>query len=108
VNIEEIEQMAAHRHETVEQFSSRFVRRVGHRYSLIERPGGDCIFWSSGEGCTVYDARPTQCRTWPFWSDNIATRRAWEGVRKVCPGSGQGQLFSVEEIRATAARVHTS
>ena len=29
---------------------SRFVRRVGQRHSLIERPGGDCIFWEKGAG----------------------------------------------------------
>ena len=42
---EEIARLAAHRGETVDQFSKQYVRRVGQRYSLIEKPGGDCIFW---------------------------------------------------------------
>lgn len=109
VDADEIARIAAHRNESPEQFSKRFVRRVGNRYSLVERPGGDCIFWSSEAGCTVYPARPAQCRTWPFWPENIADAESWERTVRVCPGSGSegGRLFTVEEIRATAAKVHT-
>jgi Fe-S-cluster containining protein len=104
---EEIARLAAYRGETVEQFSKQYVRRVGQRYSLIEKPGGDCIFWDKAAGCTVYPARPVQCQTWPFWPENIETPEDWEGVKSVCPGSGRGQWFSLEEIQAAAARVHT-
>jgi Fe-S-cluster containining protein len=108
VNLEEIARLAEHRGLTVEAFSTRFVRRVGRRLSLIERPGGDCVFWDRQAGCTVYEARPIQCQTWPFWPENIASEEAWGHVKDVCPGSGRGRVFSVEEIRATASRVHTS
>ena len=107
VNLEEITAIAAFRGESVDDFGRKFLRRVGDRVSLIERPGGDCIFWDKASGCTVYPARPVQCRTWPFWDENIETPEDWERVRGGCPGSGQGQMFSLEEIRATAARVHT-
>jgi uncharacterized protein len=105
VDAEEIARLAAFRGESVEQFSERYIRRVEDRHSLIERPGGDCVFWDRQAGCTVYPARPVQCRTWPFWSENIATPAAWEHVRRVCPGSGRGQWFSVEEIQASARQV---
>jgi uncharacterized protein len=108
VNAEEIADLAGHRGMSVEEFGRKFVRRVGDRYSLIERPGGDCIFWDRAVGCTVYEARPIQCRTWPFWPENVESPESWEQVIQVCPGSGRGQLFTVDEIRATAARVHTS
>jgi hypothetical protein len=109
VNAEEIAAIATYRNETLEQFSKRFVRRVGGRYSLVERPRGDCIFWSSESGCTVYAARPAQCQTWPFWPENIADRESWDRACVSCPGSGAegARVFSVDEIRATAARVHT-
>lgn len=106
VDAAEIAALAAFRGESLDQFSRQFVRRVGDRLSLVERPGGDCIFWDKTAGCTVYPARPTQCRTWPFWPENIETREDWEHVTGVCPGSGSGRVFSVEEVRATAARVH--
>lgn len=103
----EIGRLAAFRGETVDQFSRKFVRQVGDRYSLVEKPGGDCIFWDKSAGCTVYPARPTQCQTWPFWPENIETAEAWDDVTQICPGSGKGQWFSLDEIRASAAKVHT-
>jgi hypothetical protein len=107
VNAEEIARLAEFRGETVERFSRAFVRRVGADYSLIEKPGGDCVFWDKQSGCTVYPARPVQCQTWPFWPENIATRDDWARVERVCPGSGRGRVYGVEEVRASAAKVHT-
>ena len=107
VNEAEITRLAEFRGMSLDDFGRRFLRRVGENISLVERPGGDCIFWDKAVGCTVYEARPVQCRTWPFWPENIATPDNWDSVTKVCPGSGQGQVFSVEEITATASRVHT-
>jgi uncharacterized protein len=107
VDADEIARLAEHRGQTAAQFSKAYVRRVGQRYSLIEKPGGDCIFWDRAAGCTVYPARPTQCRTWPFWSGNIETPEAWEAVTRVCPGSGQGRWFSLEQIEAAAARTRS-
>ena len=106
VNEEEIARLAEFRGESLEQFCKRYVRRVRDHYSLIEKPGGDCIFWSREVGCTVYDARPVQCRTWPFWAENFETPQAWEGVKRGCPGAGQGRVYTVEEILDSASRVH--
>ena len=104
VEDDEIARLAAFLNLTLEQFSRRYLRRVGDRLSLIERPGGDCVFWDKGAGCVVYPARPVQCQTWPFWSENIETEAAWAEVKGVCPGSGRGRVFTVEEVQATAAR----
>lgn len=104
VSVEELERLAEHTGHSVEQFAQRYVRQVGRRYSLVERPNGDCVFWDRSAGCTVYAARPTQCRTWPFWSENIETPQDWDDVRQTCPGSGTGQWYSVEEIEAAASR----
>ena len=56
------------------------LRRVGFRYSLTEKPNGDCVFLQSSRGkrgCAIYSVRPLQCRTWPFWSSNIDTPEDW-------------------------------
>lgn len=62
------------------------------------QPNGDCIFWQGG--CTIYKERPRQCRTFPFWGENLGTRGEWKGLKAFCPGIGTGKLYPLEEIRA--------
>ena len=76
--------------------SRRYVRKAGSRYSLIEKPNGDCIFYS--KGCTVYPARPVQCRSFPFWPENLKSQTAWNEMAAECPGTGSGRLYQVENI----------
>lgn len=57
-----------------------------------------CHFLGEG-GCTVYPARPVQCRTFPFWKENLKTRTSWESVSGFCPGIGQGDHHTRDRIR---------
>ena len=68
------------------------------RLSLKEKKNYDCIFWEEG-GCTVYDARPLQCRAFPFWDSVLSSRVDWEMTSKSCPGVNKGSLHSEETIR---------
>ena len=69
---------------STEEFQRRYVRKVGIRKSLIELPGGDCVFFHRESGsCQVYQQRPRQCRTWPFWHSNLATPAAWREMCRV-------------------------
>jgi Fe-S-cluster containining protein len=99
VNAEEIAALAERLEMDVERFERKYVRRVGVRRSLVEFPNGDCVFFD-GESrkCTVYEQRPRQCKTWPFWDSNLRTPEAWKETCEVCPGSGRGKLIGVEEI----------
>jgi Fe-S-cluster containining protein len=93
----------------LETFRDRYVRRLGRSRSLVEREtdfGHDCVFLDreSQPGkavCSIYKARPRQCRTWPWWPENLASRRAWEATRRrtPCPGMGQGTVHSPQQIR---------
>jgi Fe-S-cluster containining protein len=101
VNNEEIEALAAVVGMTAEAFEDQYVRRVGVRKSLKEFPSGDCVFLDSQtRKCSVYQARPRQCRTWPFWDSNLKTPEDWKHTCAVCPGSGQGQLHHLDEIES--------
>ena len=102
VNKEEIAALAAENGEAdVEHFEDLYVRKVGIRKSLKEFPNGDCVFFDSDKRvCSVYNVRPRQCRTWPFWDSNLRTSKAWEQTCEVCPGAGKGQLYSLETIEA--------
>jgi len=89
--------------------TSSFTRRYcvpaeGGR-SLRARDGG-CVFLDKGL-CSVYEARPLQCRTWPFWPENM-TRRTWREVSDFCPGVGQGPLIPAATIRSRLAAQRAS
>ncbi len=85
-------------------FERQYVRNVGIRKSLKEYPNGDCVFFDGQtRRCKVYEARPRQCRTWPFWDSNLRSPDHWERTCRVCPGSGDGELHSAEEIDALRA-----
>ena len=67
------------------------------RVSLLEKKNYDCIFWENG-GCTVYEARPFQCRSFPFWSNILRERTSWELHKQSCPGMGSGEMHTRREI----------
>ena len=73
-------------------------RPVDGERSLREKANGDCIFYDKTVGCTIYEVRPAQCRTWPFWETNVRSPAAWQRTCEACPGSGQGDLIPAEEI----------
>jgi len=84
-------------------FRSQYVRKVGRRYSLREVQGSkDCVFLTeragAGRGCRVYDVRPTQCRTWPFWARNLGGPDDWSEAGMRCPGINRGPLVPFKDI----------
>jgi len=97
----EIQALAAAVGIGVEQFEGRYVRSVGVRKSLKEFANGDCVFFDNQRRtCAVYEARPRQCRTWPFWDSNIRSPERWEQVCEYCPGAGKGSVVPLQEIIA--------
>ena len=65
--------------------------------SLKEKQNYDCIFWEDG-GCSVYEFRPLQCRTYPFWAPHLESLEAWENEKQHCPGIGDGKLYTKRGI----------
>ena len=98
VNDEELAAIAEFRGETLEEVTGLYTHIVWQKRSLREKSNGDCVFYDKEAGCTIYSVRPRQCRTWPFWQSNVGNPEAWEETCRVCPGSGQGELISAEEI----------
>ena len=64
--------------------------------SLKEKSNKDCILWDSG--CTVYNNRPLQCVTFPFWNSILASKENWEAAASECPGMNNGQFYSKQMI----------
>lgn len=78
-------------------FTRRYCDKSGDYYHL-KSPEDDCGFLE-GKRCGVYNARPTQCRTWPFWPENLNPRVWREEVASFCPGIGKGRLYTADEIK---------
>ena len=88
-NEEEGKVMAAKLGLDVATFLERYARRLDKKWSLREQEIDgrfDCVFLdrdTPGKAtCRLYEARPTQCRTWPFWPENLESRAAWEEARR--------------------------
>lgn len=98
INDEELSALAAYRNEPAGQVVTLYTRQARRGLTLREKANGDCIFYDRHLGCTVYEVRPRQCRTWPFWESTVRDPEAWQRTCKECPGAGSGDLISAEEI----------
>ncbi|HHO41884.1 MAG TPA: YkgJ family cysteine cluster protein [Epsilonproteobacteria bacterium] len=72
----------------VEEFAKIYLKKVGHRYSLIEKVLSEddvaCIFFDENlNRCKIYKVRPKQCRTFPFWEQ---FKNSEDEVKNECPG----------------------
>ena len=82
----DVVRIAGHLDLSLDDFGRRYVRQVGGRYALLESPkDGACVFLS-GERCSIYDARPAQCRSFPFWDRLLASPERWRQAALECEG----------------------
>jgi len=97
-----------------DEFLDRYTRDTPEGRSIkdIRAEGSrtfDCVFLARDAGgralCTIYDVRPGQCRTWPFWPSNLRSPDAWEDATRTCPGMNSGALHAPDTIRLTRNRV---
>ncbi len=98
---EEIINLAKFLEMPIDQFMKVYCRTVDHgdylMVSLREKSDYDCIFLTD-KGCSVYPVRPKQCATYPFWENIMSSPEAWLEESRRCPGIGEGELISKEEI----------
>jgi uncharacterized protein len=83
------------------EFLHTYTRQVGHRIALLEDPKQfDCVFLIENR-CQVYNARPKQCRLFPFWKDLLQSKKQWLSQKKYCEGIDheEGTFFSLQTIQ---------
>ena len=84
---------------TLEELQKTYLSTVDGYTVFRDAGSGACIFWNNiVKGCKIYEARPTQCRTYPFWKTLLYRKRRWEEELYKCPGIGEGRLYAEEEI----------
>lgn len=93
-------------------FRDRYAHKTFGKWTLDEvkneKGEFDCVFLETSSdgkrGCSIYEDRPMQCRTWPFWPENLKSLRAYTLAGERCPGmtaglEGEGKLYTIDQIR---------
>jgi Fe-S-cluster containining protein len=101
VNQADIERAAQFLSITPREFEKKYVYRTRHRMRLRVPRGKNCHFLHEG-GCSIHPAKPTQCRTFPFWPELIQVWSEWRKASRYCPGIGTGPLVQLETARREA------
>ncbi len=82
----DLEKLSAHFLLNEEEFLKKYCRFVDGQYALLDRlESYDCIFLKEKK-CSVYEARPIQCRTFPWWIQHLREPRDWEEAAVRCEG----------------------
>jgi len=98
VSVEEIHAIAALLKMDRQEFENRFVRHYSSgQMSLTEKRNGECVLLE-GHGCGVYEARPKQCRDYPFWPEIMKSPFAWLKEASRCPGINVGDVHEAPKI----------
>ncbi len=87
INSQEIQALSLHLKISVEDLKIRFLNKIAYKYSIKEVKLASnnyacCFFNLDKKQCSVYDVRPNQCRTFPFWD---YFKENEEEVYKECP-----------------------
>lgn len=87
VSEDEMQAMAELLHITLSEFKRKYTRQKNNRYALVEKKSEDrpCVFLQEKK-CMVYHARPQQCRTYPWWKENLNSEESWKLAAETCEG----------------------
>jgi Fe-S-cluster containining protein len=97
---QDLEKLAAHFQLSLEKFSRKYVRLIDGGAALLDKPvSGDCVFLENNQ-CTVYESRPIQCKTFPWWIDHLRDPKDWDEAAERCEGINHpdAPLVAVEHI----------
>ena len=102
ISREEISEMATALNMNEKTFKMRYVRNRDNRLALVEKKNGkdgrDCIFLKDNK-CEIYQSRPQQCRTFPWWRENLNTPESWRLAAEFCEGiTSSAPLVALAEI----------
>lgn len=103
VSPEEAQKIADHLQVSLEDFLRRYTRKVNGHLSLTEDPTSfDCVFLR-GKQCSIYEVRPEQCRTYPWWKENVKSPQSWEEEAVRCEGINhkEAPVISLNVIQKT-------
>ena len=94
--------LARHLKLSLKDFRDQCMTSTEDNQASLKMDQGRCVFLREGR-CSVHEFKPTQCRTWPFWPENLASPKAWrKEVESICPGSHSDSVIAAKEIARQA------
>lgn len=91
---------------SLELFKRKYVRQRDNRYALVEKKSENnaCIFLKEKK-CSIYEARPSQCRTFPWWKENLNSKESWDLAAQSCEGINEAAtLVPYDQIEKHAGK----
>lgn len=95
---DDLESLAAAVGLSVAETRRRYTFRDENGWIELDFSGGRCIMLDEKTNlCTVYESRPTQCRTFPFWPEMIRRGEWTAEAKRICEGVGNGRVVPKED-----------
>lgn len=108
LTLEDRKRFAKHFKISTASFTKKYCTKLKGLFHLTEDPKDPNCMFLQDKRCSVYKARPTQCRTWPFWSE-VMDAKVWKKeVAGFCPGVGKGPIVDVKKIKSSIAEQEKS
>ncbi len=98
---EDTRRLAAFLDMSAEAFEGRYVYRTRNMRRLRVPRHAQCEFLKDG-GCSVHEAKPFQCASFPFWPELVDNKKNWRKSGEWCPGIGKGELVQIQIARNIA------
>ena len=97
---DEAEAIRAHLGLSKSWFRRRYLRRLEAGELVLAVGAAErCIFLDESSQCSIYQARPLQCRTYPFWPELLGSERAWQREAARCEGINRGARVPLQTLR---------
>lgn len=95
---EDIEKASAYLRMSPDQFKAECLVRENGEWMIDVSEVKRCPFLAA-YGCKIHDAKPKQCQTYPFWRENLESKRHWKAVGLFCPGVNVGPEVPAGTVR---------
>jgi len=79
-------------------FRRRYVKHLTRNILTARMHKGRCVFLNKNNECLIYDLRPIQCRTYPYWPELLETQKAWNNEARHCEGINSGTIVPIKDI----------
>jgi len=101
----EVELISQHLDMSPGTFTEKFLVELDNLEQGIRiNQQGRCVFLQKNNRCAIYQVRPRQCQTYPYWPEIMATQSGWDNESYRCEGINTGDVVLIEQIEQQLKR----